>query len=196
MGLPFAFVLVLVMLGVWKALRVEGLRAESGVHHLPVMIGARHEDKETWRVRLARATNFVDRDMARDYLDRVVEPSLREVAEELSAQGVPATLLTHETAGERSDPGLPPDPELAVTEYVELRTEAQEHPFVYRVEVTESPVPTYGGRMIGGRDKYARLEVHLGEGGQNYDVMGYSKGQLIHDCLDQYERHLEFLRLS
>jgi choline/glycine/proline betaine transport protein len=27
-------------------------------------------------------------------------------------------------------------------------------------------------------------------------VMGYSTGQVIHDCLDQYERHLEFLRLS
>jgi choline/glycine/proline betaine transport protein len=67
---------------------------------------------------------------------------------------------------------------------------------VSRVEVTESPVPTYGGRMVGNWDRYARLEVHLDEGGQDYDVMGYTKNQVIHDCLDQYERHLAFLRLA
>ncbi len=80
--------------------------------------------------------------------------------------------------------------------FVELRTSEMPHPFVYRVAVTESPVPTYGGRMIGDRDRYARLEVHLEEGGQDYDVMGYTGNQVIHDCLDQYERHLEFLRLE
>jgi choline/glycine/proline betaine transport protein len=40
-----------------------------------------------------------------------------------------------------------------------------------------------------------RFEVHLADGSQGYDVMGYSKEQLIGNILDQYERHLEFLRL-
>lgn len=128
-----------------------------------------------------------------------MEPALREVCEELVAQGVDATVLTQETARQPA-PGegakAPVDAETTTAPYVELRTAADDHPFVYRVEVTESPVPTYGGRMIGDRDRYARLEVHLSEGGQNYDVMGYTAGQVIHDCLDQYERHLEFLRLS
>jgi choline/glycine/proline betaine transport protein len=38
--------------------------------------------------------------------------------------------------------------------------------------------------------------VHLDDGGQEYDVMGYTHGQLLDDVLDQYERHLEFLRLQ
>ena len=38
--------------------------------------------------------------------------------------------------------------------------------------------------------------MHLRDGGQGYDVMGYTRAQLIDDVLDQYERHLEFLRLS
>ena len=50
--------------------------------------------------------------------------------------------------------------------------------------------------MIGDRDRYARHEVHLDGGGQDYDVMGYTKGQVIHDCLDRYEQHLEFLRMA
>jgi choline/glycine/proline betaine transport protein len=57
-------------------------------------------------------------------------------------------------------------------------------------------VPTYGGRMISDRDQYARLEVHGPTGGLDYDVMGYRASQVIHDCLDRYERHLEFLRQS
>ncbi len=199
MGLPFAFVLVLVMVGLWKALRVEGRRADSGVHQLPVMLSARFDEgSDTWRDRLARATNFVDVDRATDYMHRVVEPALRDVAEELSTQGVQASVRRRDLgdAMAEDDGGLPNDPSLEPASYVELRTEADEHPFVYRVEVAESPVPTYGGRMIGDRDKYARLEVHLVDGGQDYDIMGYSSGQVIHDCLDQYERHLEFLRLG
>jgi choline/glycine/proline betaine transport protein len=130
-------------------------------------------------------------------MHKVVEPALREVAAELNAQGVSAEVRSHDSGGGATAEELPDDPSRqAATSYVELYTEAAEHPFLYRVEVVESPVPTYGGRMVGDRDRYARLEVHLVDGGQNYDVMGYSSGQVIHDCLDQYERHLEFLRMS
>jgi choline/glycine/proline betaine transport protein len=182
-AVPFAIVLVLVMWGLMKALRVEGRRADSGDHHLPAMLSARsvREGRDAWRTRLARAVNFVDVDDAMEHLSGVVEPALAAVAAELGERGV-AVEMTSGT----STAGHP---------YVELRCPADSHPFVYRVEVTESPVPTYGGRMPGNRDRYARLEVHLDEGGQDYDVMGYTENQVIHDCLDQYERHLEFLRL-
>jgi len=45
-------------------------------------------------------------------------------------------------------------------------------------------------------DIYYRLDVHLREGGQGYDVMGYTHSQLIDDVLDQYEQHTEFMRLN
>ena len=92
--------------------------------------------------------------------------------------------------------GVGDDDEDGGLAWVELRTLDVDDPFVYRVQVHESPVPTYGGRMIGDRDRYARLEVHTVGGGQDYDVMGYSRTQVIHDCLDHYEGHLEFLRIS
>ena len=181
-AVPFAFVLIAVMFGLWKALRVEARRADSGTHHLPTMLSARasREERETWKARLERAVNFVGVDDASRYLVDIIVPALVEVAEELNRRGVETTVSTGD--GERP--------------FGELRTSEMPHPFVYRVAVTESPVPTYGGRMIGDRDRYARLEVHLEEGGQDYDVMGYSGNQVIHDCLDQYERHLEFLRLD
>ena len=182
-AVPFALVLVLVMWGLFRALRVEARRVDSADHHLPTMLSARspHEGREVWRARLARAVNFVDVDDATAHLTEVVEPALGEVASELTTRGVDAEIRTGDGA---------------VGRWVELRTPADEHPFVYRVEVTESPVPTYGGRTVGNRGSYARLEVHLDGGGQDYDVMGFTADQVIHDCLDQYEQHLEFLRLG
>ncbi|QBR93859.1 choline BCCT transporter BetT [Nocardioides euryhalodurans] len=190
MGLPFAIVMILVMWGLYKAMRRELQRVESGggVHHRPA---PGPEDRESWRSRIARVTNFVDRDDAERHLDTVVAPALTEVAAELQARGVNATAV--------QGVAEPSEDDEHGGRYVELRaddTEHPEHPFRYRVQVTMSPVPTYGGRMIGDRDQYAKLDVHLDTGAQDYDVMGYRESQIIHDCLDEYERHLEFLRME
>ncbi len=195
-GLPFAFVIVLVMLGLHKALRVEGRRAESGNRASPLMLMGRDADGEgrddwSWKARLARAVNFVDVEAATAYLDSVVRPALSDVAHELEERGLP-TEVNQGVGGAEVDE----DDEDGGLTWVELRTVGGDDPFVYRVQVHESPVPTYGGRMIGDRDRYARLEVHTAGGGQDYDVMGYSTTQIIHDCLNQYEAHLEFLRLA
>jgi len=37
--------------------------------------------------------------------------------------------------------------------------------------------------------------VYLREGGQDYDVMGWSREDVIGDILDQYERHLHYLHV-
>jgi choline/glycine/proline betaine transport protein len=194
-GLPFAFVIVLVMLGLLKALRVEGRRAGAMTRALPIFVPDRDAgaDRErtaesSWKARLARAVNFVDVEAATAWLDDVVRPALTEVAHELEDRGVPTQVTQAAGGGEDDEDGG-----LA---WVELRTVGGDDPFVYRVQVHESPVPTYGGRMISDRDQYARLEVHTVGGGQDYDVMGYSTAQVIHDCLDHYEGHLEFLRLA
>jgi choline/glycine/proline betaine transport protein len=183
MGLPFAFVLVLVMWGLFRSIRNEGRKAGAGVRGMSPLLSARtgpgHDARKSWKARLARTINFVDEEAATAYLASTVEPALREVAEELTTMGIRASVASGEVAGHP---------------YAELTTEGDEGQFVYRVQVRLSPVPTYGGRMIGDRDQYARLEVHLLDGGQDYDVMGYTSDQVIHDVLDQYERHLDFLR--
>jgi len=67
--------------------------------------------------------------------------------------------------------------------------------FVYEVWPVERPTPAFALRSVERRDTYVRYEVRLAEGNQDYDVMGYTKEQLIADALDQYERYLEFLRV-
>jgi choline/glycine/proline betaine transport protein len=191
MGLPFAFVMVLVMVGLYKALQVESLRAAGRDQSLPGRLSGRAAEASpdghgtsAWRLRLGRAMAFPSEDSAEEYLDEVVVPALEEVAGELRDQGVDAQ-------ASRSTDDLGQG-------WVQLTAElGDDHPFQYRVCLRTVPVPEYGrGAMVGEEDSYARLEVHLGEGGQGYDVMGYTHSQVIDDVLDQYERHLEFLRLQ
>ncbi len=185
-GLPFAFVMIGVMWGLYKALSVEAQLAESRDGAMPGMLSGRSGPGERghtpWQARLKRVMTFPSRAKAEEYLADVAEPALREVEGELLGQG--ATALVRRTTDEHDHPAV----EL-------VADEAAERPFVYRVQHRETPVPAYGGWAPRGDDNYSRLEVHLRDGGQSYDVMGYTHTQLIDDVLDQYERHLEFLRL-
>ncbi len=45
------------------------------------------------------------------------------------------------------------------------------------------------------RRKYFRAEVHLLEGGQDYDIMGWLREEVIGDILDQHEQHMHFLHV-
>ena len=189
-GLPFAFVMVAVMWGLWKALSLEGHMAESRSSAMPGALSGRSgpdapdpaRPSVPWQSRVRRAMSFPSRTEAETFLADVVTPALEEVSAELDAQGVPT-----EVASVTDEEGQPA---------IALRAEVGgEQPFVYAVQHSEVPVPAYGGRVPRGHEVYSRLEVHLREGGQGYDVMGYNHTQLLDDVLDQYERHLEFLRL-
>jgi choline/glycine/proline betaine transport protein len=191
MGLPFAFVMVLVMLGLYRALRVEAYRKESMRQSLPGVLSGRSATaggaaqggsrRGPWQQRLTRALSFPGLSETREYLEEVALPALTEVAAELQRQGVSAEARRVEEEGHP---------------YVELvADEEAEHSFRYVLWPQEAPHPMHA-EQDSDEVTYARLEVHLLEGGQNYDVMGYTYTQLIDDVLDQYERHLEFLRLN
>lgn len=190
MGLPFAVVLALVMVGLYRALRVEAHRTDSVDRAMPGRFSGRsgatdesHPHPMSWRRRLSRALAYPSPQRAREYLREVASPALREVAGELQKQGVDAEAHTLDENG---------------VEYVEIRVRDgdDEHPFRYCLWPRKVPVPAYGHGVQVGQEHYARIEVLLSDGGQGYDVMGYTHTQLIDDVLDQYERHLEFLRLQ
>ena len=190
MGLPFGFVMVLLMFGLYKALRVEAIREDSQRYSLPAQLSGRHNSPTgdrlvelTWRQRLRRSMSFPDREGASAYLSGVAVPALTEVAEELRGHGIET-----EVRDDSDESGL---------SYVELVADlSEEAPFQYRIVSSEALLPVYGDASLREGDRYYRLDVHLREGGQGYDVMGYTHSQLIDDVLDQYEQHMEFMRLN
>jgi choline/glycine/proline betaine transport protein len=188
MGLPFAFVLIAVMVGLYKALRVEGLREDSRLQSLPARLTGRTSSQGvrtagwTWRQRLKRTMTFADYDAASRFLSAVARPALDEVGEELRGYGVETRV--HEGTDES---GLA---------WVELTADlGAERPFRYGISPQQAWKPVYGDRSLRKTDVYYRLEVYLREGGQGYDVMDYTTTQLVDDVLDHYEQHVEFLRL-
>lgn len=188
MGLPFAFVMILVMVGLYRALRVEALIEDSRAGSMPGALSGRSggsaPSAQHWKARLRRVMSFPTPAKADDFLTRTVTPALEEVARELESTGVEATVAT--AADDEGRPG------------VELTASVGDgEPFCYRVIRCEVPIPVYSGSLMPrDDDRYSRLEVHLSRGGQGYDVMDYTHGQLIDDVLDAYEGHLEFLRLE
>lgn len=109
---------------------------------------------------------------------------MEEVAAELRAQGAAVELSTGPIDG------------VACSQVTLTVALADEPDFRYQIYPVEHVLPTYAPRAQGKADKYYRLEVFSMTGSHGYDLLGYTKDQVIADVLDQYERHLEFLHLQ
>ena len=65
--------------------------------------------------------------------------------------------------------------------------------FLYCVKLRSFQIPDYVPEE---GNSYARAEVFLLNGGQDYDVYGYNQEQIIADFITQYERHFHYLHLN
>jgi len=186
MGLPFSVVMYLIMVGLWRALRVEVSTAASGAVAARSAVAGRTGRDTHWRGRLSRLVSYPGPRAAQRYVHEVAEPALNTLASELRDSGVVVSVDTEPVA---ENPALP---QVCLT--VDL---APERDFVYRVHPVAFPTPGFGGfRTNPDSDRYYRLEVFTATGSLGYDVLGYTSEQLINDALDCYERHLEFIRLN
>ncbi|GAB3653671.1 choline BCCT transporter BetT [Zhihengliuella somnathii] len=187
MGLPFSIVLVFIMLGLYKALRVESALADSYQQGLPSMLFSRAnaagEQRRGWRQRLSRAMNYPSARATQRFMEETVCPALEEVRTELEKQGVSATLNTERLEGFGID---------TVDLFVQFDGERD---FKYQVYPVQHETPSYA-RATSSNDRYYRLEVFSLEGSYGYDLSGLSQEQIIADVLDHYEIHLEFLHTS
>jgi choline/glycine/proline betaine transport protein len=188
MGLPFSVVMLLTMLGLFKAFRTEGFRMDSVRAYLPgasaAASGSAQNHQRPWRQRLSRVMSYPDQSAVQQCLDEVCAPALQEVAEELRNQGADAVC----TASPSDTEGLQ---QLELT--VRFGNTAN---FIYRLQPTRDRLPAFVPRANDSDGGYYRIEVHLDSGGQGYCLAGCSKDQVIGDVLDHYERHLHFLRLQ
>jgi len=187
MGLPLSLLLVLIMLGLYKALRVENSLNDSYRASLPGIITGRSLDQRggrTWRQRLYRAMSYPGRKQTTRFAETVAIPALQEVEAELREQGAETT-LTISTVEACGIPSI--DLQLAMGE---------ERAFKYQIYPVQYETPSYATRRADPDDHYYRMEVFSLEGSHGYDLMGYTKEQVITDVLDHYEQHLEFLHLN
>jgi len=177
-ALPFAVATLGAMWGFGRALLVDGAKRQAHSIHTPPAMAA-----EGWRDRLNLLLDYPDQSAVQAFQRDSVLPAMQSFADALAGKGVAASVTVDE-------------PELIVRL---IASHGEEVNFVYEVRARSLPLPDaslgaiehHGGRQ----DRFFRAEVHLAEGGQDYDVMGWTKDQLIVDILNQYEDHLHFLHM-
>ena len=186
MGLPFSVVMYMIMIGLWRALRVEASSAESNATASRSVAASRTGREMHRRSRLTRLGNYRGARTAQRYIHDAAAPALNTLAVGLRESGVDATVE------------CTPVPDSASLDQVCLPvTLAPERDFAYQVHPVAFPTPGFGGfRTTPDSDRYYRLEVSAATGSMGYDVLGYARDQLINDAPDDYERHPEFIRIN
>ncbi|WP_083411387.1 choline BCCT transporter BetT [Arthrobacter sp. UCD-GKA] len=186
MGLPFSVVLVFIMLGLYKALRVERALAGSYKNTLHTVLTSRTgstgiDHRRGWRQRLARTLAYPGQRAAQRFMEEIVTPALEEVNNEFASSGVVGELH------------VAPVGQLGIKSVDLVVPHGTERPFKYQVYPVALNVPSYARDSSTG-EKYYRMEVFSQEGSHGYDLMGCTREQIISDVLDQYEVHMSFLR--
>lgn len=170
--------MILMCWGLARALRIETLKRTT-LRDARVHPGMGHPER-SWKARLRTMVHHPSRDEVERFLEEVARPAFEQVREELKGQNVQARV-------EKGDDGRL---------WVEV-LHGEETDFYYLVRPRRYEPPSFVLRDTRQKRlenlKFYRAEVHFKEGGQDYDIMGWSQSDVIHDVIDQYERHLHFL---
>ncbi|MFO7602346.1 MAG: choline BCCT transporter BetT [Gammaproteobacteria bacterium] len=181
-ALPFTVIMLFICYGLWKGLRMEGIRqqAHRNIPATPMLSSS----KVHWQQRLKKLISHPKKTEVITFMTGTVKPALEKVAAELRQAdlGVSVTVTQQEQRVEMT---------------VAHGAEAD---FVYGVSARSHLLPTFAfpefDSRIDERERYYRAEVYLTQGSQHYDIWGYDEEQVIGDVLAQYEKHLHFLHLS
>lgn len=179
-ALPFSIILLIAIWGLFKALHIDStkrvLRQQTSGH------SRQQKNIGGWQRRLRNMVMFPRRAHVNRFIDEVVMPAFESVAEELRKQGYAVEVSSQEDKRCK----------------IEVQHNAEVN-FVYEVRPRAYVQPDFVMHNDADNDreerKYFRAEVHLLEGGQDYDIMGWSREEVIDDILDQYEQHMHFLHV-
>jgi choline/glycine/proline betaine transport protein len=175
-ALPFAIALLGAFWGFAKSIRVDGAKRQAVSTPAPPPAQA-----QQWRERLNNLFEYPADSAVRAFQKNTVVPAMQVFTAELAGHGVDAVVVNEADQGARLEV-----------------YHGNEVDFVYAVQERSHSLPD---ASIAAKDQvdaivdgsFSRAEVHLAEGGQDYDVMGWSEEQIILDILNQYEDHLHFL---
>src|SRR5690606_25315152 len=166
---PFTFVMLLMSWGLLRAMQLDvAKRQTTRAARLTPLAGAAVD----WKARLRGLMQSPTRAEVLRYLQGTVRPALDAVAAELGQRG-------------REGQG---DGEVGPEAEIDGFSAVRPGPYEPAACMLEGP-----RRRSSDEDRCFRGEVPLREGGQDYDVMGWGRDELLHAVLAPYERHIHFL---
>jgi len=180
-ALPFAIIMMIAALGMWRALVIEGHHETSLQSHMQGSRLASNAGPGLWKKRLAGMVSFPSREEVDSFMSTTVLKAMRRVQRELSGQEWAAEVHTDEAHSRL---------------YLEVIKDDQVD-FIYEIRAVGYAMPAFALTEGPEADEqYYRAEVFLRRGGQHYDVYGYDQADIISDILDQFEKYLHFLHIS
>ncbi|WP_222909885.1 MULTISPECIES: BCCT family transporter [Pseudomonadaceae] len=180
-ALPFAIIMMIAALGMWRALVIEGHHETSLQSHMQGSRLASNAGPGLWKKRLAGMVSFPTRENVDSFMSSTVLKAMRRVQRELSGQEWSAEVHTDEAHSRL---------------YLEVIKDDQVD-FIYEIRAVGYAMPAFAlSEGPEADEQYYRAEVFLRRGGQHYDIYGYDQADIISDILDQFEKYLHFLHIS
>lgn len=180
---PFAIIMLVAIIGLWRALVIEGHHKRSLISNAASPTRPNHK-RTQWRSRLKGLVSYPDEERVDQYLQSTAVQALSQVREELSRLGWQAEVV-----------------EDLENHRVWLEINREEFvDFWYEIRRVTLPIPAFMAlelrRELTEDDVYSRAEVFLRPGGLGYDLYGCDEHEIIRDVLDQFENYLSFLNES
>ncbi len=180
-ALPFTLIMLIMCWGLLKALRIEVIK-KTTLQEAIVMPDTQ-KNPVSWQERLHTLIDQPKKQDVCSYISDTVKPALEDVASVFRKNEIDAVVETGEDG----------------RVWIEVNHEDEDN-FFYSVRPRPHTPPAFAltedAKEYQDTKKHYRAEVYLKEGGQNYDVMGWTKEQLINNVLDQYEKHMHFLHIT
>lgn len=171
---PMMIMILIGSVALFKSLRADSLLSNSVQNHVPSIQYT--QVNTTWRERLDTLISHPEKKEVDNFLNDTVKNALEELCKEMILRGRDVTIDF--------------DSKTTVTLNV-INGDVED--FKYQIQLRPFEVPDY---VPDESSRYFRAEVFLRSGGQDYDVFGYNKEQIIADAITQYEKHFHFLHLA
>ncbi len=174
-ALPFSFILLLACFGLMKALQIESAKRDSlQINAVPTNY---YDDADNWQEKLNNILATPNKKNVDVFIKTRVKKSFEKVKTHFEDNDIDAEISAINGG-------------LVLTVF-----HGDEHDFIYGVHKKEHSQPDFNNLENNENESYYRAEVHLSEGGQDYDIMDWSETAVINDIIDQYQKHMHFLHL-
>lgn len=183
-ALPFTIILMIATYGLIRALRIDVHKKDTLQNNY---LTASATSNKNWRERLHNIIDFPSKSVGQRFLLQVVQPAFNDVAEEMRSSGLTVDLEVD-------------DKDKKTFRVIH----GDEIDFIYQVHLASHIQPAFihadsntdeAAHEAPEEQKYYRAEVHLREGGQDYDILGWSRDAVIGDIIDHYHKHMHFLHV-
>lgn len=179
-ALPFAIIMVLAAIGMWRALSIEGHREAS----LSAYMHSSQHKPGNWKKRLAGLIHYPDYQQVADFIKNTAYPAMQNVETVLRDKGWPVNVFFDDTQHRA---------------YIEVVRD-EELDFIYEIRMRGYAMPTFAYPQMAsnedGDKRYYRAEIFMRRGGAAYDIFNCDQQEVIDDILNQFEKYLHFIHIS